>query len=227
MARLLYCQWNAAIIIVEDFKKLRAPQYPDPLRYAIMMFRPLANHNKKQNQPAQSVHHIEIKLRDINQLFNTMDPSPFHEKDLDADAEQFIVSWAQEFPRRDPLVLTIHLSPGGLQQPDAVVEQAVQHYFFYRAGLSRMEFRRLMRDGRISLGIGVVFLCACLILAEILGNHGNQTVSRIGREGLTIAGWVAMWRPLQIYLYDWWPLRRRWKIFEKMADMKVEIHHQG
>ena len=42
-------------------------------------------------------HRIEIKLRNLNQLFNTMDPSPFLEKDLDADAEEFIVNWAPNF----------------------------------------------------------------------------------------------------------------------------------
>ena len=37
-------------------------------------------------------HRIEIYLDRIEQLFNSMDPSPFHEKDLDRDAEEFIVS---------------------------------------------------------------------------------------------------------------------------------------
>ena len=45
-------------------------------------------------------HRIEIYLDRIEQLFNSMDPSPFHEKDLDRDAEEFIVSWAQEYPVR-------------------------------------------------------------------------------------------------------------------------------
>ena len=35
---------------------------------------------------------IEVKLTELNQLFNSMDPSPFHERDLDHDAEEFIVS---------------------------------------------------------------------------------------------------------------------------------------
>ena len=48
---------------------------------------------------------IEVRLRDLGQLFNTMDPSPFHEKDLDHDAEEFIESWAREFPADAPLVL--------------------------------------------------------------------------------------------------------------------------
>ncbi len=43
-------------------------------------------------------HTISLKLRDMNQLFNSMDPSPFIEKDLDDDAEEFIVSWAQNSP---------------------------------------------------------------------------------------------------------------------------------
>jgi hypothetical protein len=35
---------------------------------------------------------IEIKLQEFEQLFNTIDPSPFHEKDLDHDLEEFTVS---------------------------------------------------------------------------------------------------------------------------------------
>jgi hypothetical protein len=175
-----------------------------------------------------AAHRIEIKLRDINQLFNTMDASPFHEKDLDADAEEFIVSWAQEFPVHDPLVLAIHVSQeGSMRTPDVLIETAVHNYFSYRAGLSRLEFRRLMRDGRVSLLIGLVFLSLCLIIVGLLPGTRPQTMWLVPREGLVIAGWVAMWRPLQIYLYDWWPLRRRWKVFEKMGQMKIEIHRQG
>jgi hypothetical protein len=39
-------------------------------------------------------HTISLQLRDTNQLFNSMDPSPFIEKDLDDDAKEFIVSRA-------------------------------------------------------------------------------------------------------------------------------------
>jgi hypothetical protein len=178
----------------------------------------------RANSANPDSHLIEIKLRDINQLFNTMDPSPFHEKDLDADAEEFIISWAQEFPLRDPLVLKIHLSQADAARlPDALVEQAVQHYFSYRADLSRRDFRRLMREGRLSLLIGLVFLSICLTAGGFLSRISPLAVGKVIGEGLTILGWVAMWRPLQIYLYDWWPLRRRWKIFENLAVMKVEI----
>jgi hypothetical protein len=59
----------------------------------------------RKSRPQQ----VEISLRDMGQLFNTMDPAPFHEKDLDHDAEEFIVSWTREFPIPEPLVLVVHL----------------------------------------------------------------------------------------------------------------------
>ena len=34
---------------------------------------------------------------------------------------------------------------------------------------------------------------------------------------------VAMWRPMQIYLYDWWPLLRRSRIYAKLSHMPVEV----
>jgi hypothetical protein len=40
---------------------------------------------------------------------------------------------------------------------------------------------------------------------------------------MLIAGWVAMWRPLQIFLYDWWPLRRRNRVFGKLSAMPVLV----
>jgi hypothetical protein len=173
-------------------------------------------------------HRIEIKLRDLNQLFNTMDPSPFLEKDLDADAEEFIVNWAREFPLQEAVVLTVHVSPdAAIQTPDTLIEKAVQNYFRYRAKLSFMELRRLLREGRISLAIGLAFLTLCLASAGLLRGTGEQTMRDVAREGLTIVGWVAMWRPLEIYLYDWWPVLRRSRIFEKLGAMKVEIHRDA
>jgi hypothetical protein len=178
------------------------------------------SHGQNQSHP----HRIELKLREMSQLFNTMDPSPFHEKDLDRDAEEFIVSWAREFPLDEPVALVVHL--GALpqdQEPQPMIEQAVHHYFAYRVELNRREFRHLMQDGRRSLLTGLVFLAVCLTLSRFLVGSGAGTLSTFARESLAIAGWVAMWRPMEIYLYDWWPLRRRERILRKLSQMAVEV----
>ena len=180
------------------------------------------------SKPEHTPHRIELNLREIGQLFNTMDPAPFPEKDLDADAEEFILSWVMEFPMDEPVVIVIHLNEARMDQDlQSVVEQGVHHYFAYRARLNRLEFRQLLKEGQQSLLIGILFLAACLTASHAFGRNGDGTFRSLARESLTIAGWVAMWRPMQIYLYDWWPLRRRGKLYMKLSRMKVEVHRKS
>ena len=169
-------------------------------------------------------HRIEIFVDQIEQLFNSMDPSPFHERDLDHDAEEFIVSLAREFSANAPFVLIVHLNgPLERNMSPEMIEEAVRNYFAYRAKLNQLEFKRLLKQGRTSLIIGLLFLAACLFLSELMFRQDEGTLARIFRESLTIAGWVAMWGPMQIFLYDWWPLRRLGKIYQSLSRMPVEL----
>ena len=168
---------------------------------------------------------IQLKLRDISQLFNSLDPSPFNEKDLDHDAEEFIVSWARELNHQPELRLLLHLeNPPGPPLAVASICEAVRHYFAYRESISQLEFRQLLKQGRTSLLIGICFLVGCLLLSELIGHHTQSgAFSDIARESLTIGGWVAMWRPMEIYLYDWWPIKRRGALLAKLSRMQVDV----
>ncbi|MEI6862684.1 MAG: hypothetical protein WCL04_10590, partial [Verrucomicrobiota bacterium] len=132
---------------------------------------------------------IEVRLRELAQLFNSMDPSPFHERDLDADAEEFIVSWAREHATQRELELLIHLAvvPPADRGPGA--GEAVRHYFAVRSELKHREFRQLMRQGRFSLGVGLSFLTCCLALGALAGGmvaaRGHPTAADILKESLT------------------------------------------
>lgn len=149
------------------------------------------------------------------------------EKDLDDDAEEFIVSWAQEYSLDEPIRLRIHLDqwppePEG-QDARETIKNAVHHHFSHRAEITNLELKRLLNQGRTSLLIGAVFLSACLVASQMLVGRDVGTGAAILRESLTIAGWVAMWRPMQIYLYDWWPVRRRRRVYTKLSRMSVEV----
>ena len=172
-------------------------------------------------------HTISLKLRDTTQLFNSMDPSPFIEKDLDDDADEFIVSWAQEFSPNAPIKLRIHLDQWPAEDPKELIRTAVHNHFAHRAAITDLEFKRLLKQGRASLVIGLLFLAACLLLSRMLLGHAADTWAAVVRESLTIAGWVAMWRPMQIYLYDWWPLLRLRRTFTKLSHMPVELVQKG
>jgi len=166
---------------------------------------------------------IEVRLRELAQLFNMMDPSPFIDRDLDADAEEFIVSWARELNHKGELELVIHLAT--IPAPDRVAgtEEAVQNYFASRAKIKGAELRQLLRKGRVSLLIGLLFLAGCFGLGEVAHKALPSGWSEFTELGLHIVGWVAMWRPLEIYLYDWWPIRSDERLLERLARMKVRL----
>jgi len=166
---------------------------------------------------------IKLRLRELAQLFNSMDPSPFHDRDLDADAEEFIISWVNEAPHGDPIVLTLHLETIPPPGRAAEVEDAIRHYFGTRAEMKQREFRQLMRRGRMSLAVGLLFLSACIGISELLATLSKGTLPNLLKESITIGGWVAMWRPLEIYLYDWWPLRAEYKLLERLSHLDVRL----
>jgi hypothetical protein len=174
-------------------------------------------------KPSGSSARIELRLRELAQLFNSMDPSPFLDRDLDADAEEFIMSWAREHPKDREMELVIHLTTPPKPDRMAGVEEAVHHYFSMRAQMKQHEFQQLLRRGRLSLVIGLLFLAGCLFLSGFSDRLGSGTAANIVREGLMIVGWVAMWRPLEIYLYDWWPLRDELRLLQRLARMSVRL----
>ena len=134
-------------------------------------------------------HYISLELRDISQLFNSMDPSPFMEKDLDDDAEEFIVSWAQEFFAEAPIRLRIYLEQWPVEDPKELIKTAVHNHFTHRASITNLEFKRLLKQGRTSLFIALLFLSVCLLLSKALLGHQADTWAAVARESLTIAGW--------------------------------------
>ncbi|HZP61135.1 MAG TPA: hypothetical protein VFB27_12495 [Opitutaceae bacterium] len=173
-----------------------------------------------------AVHVIKIKLRELGQLFNSIDPSPFNERDLDHDAEEFIISWALEAPADADIKLVVHLA----QPPPATaaqVAESVQHYFRYRADITRNELRELFREGRSSLAVGLIFLAVCMVASQAVLGLGEGSWQSIVHEGLIITGWVAMWRPMQVYLYDWWPMHRRRRTYDKLGRISVELVAPG
>jgi hypothetical protein len=171
---------------------------------------------------------IEVRVGELKQLFNSIDPSPFHEKDLDPAAEEFIVSWAREARHDAPLALRVHLEgPRGSSHQEEMLHDAVREYFSSRARATRGRLRLLFRVGRVSLLIGIL----CLTLSVGLGGivEGLLEGRRVGlllRESLLIGGWVAMWRPLETFLYDWWPIRAEARLFDRLSAMPVRITYR-
>jgi hypothetical protein len=112
---------------------------------------------------------IEIRLREVRQLFHTLDPAPFHEKDLDDAAEHYLLEACREAGTRRPLRLVVHLPLLEAQSEAArTLPDAVHNYFAYRERQLRTDMLRLIHNGGISFLIGLVFLIGCLLLRRWL-----------------------------------------------------------
>ena len=169
---------------------------------------------------------IEMRLRTVMQIFNSLDPSPFHEKDLDPDAEAYITEMVQDFPLAQPMKVVIHLPCKESECEEArTLEPAIQHHFGYLEASAARELRLKFRQGRVSLGIGIAFLVAMGIVSTLIAPFTQHGFLAWVNGGLLIVSWVAMWEPVNIFLYGWWPLRRKQRIFQKISLMPVEVRH--
>ncbi|MCC6870023.1 MAG: hypothetical protein IT522_14490 [Burkholderiales bacterium] len=172
---------------------------------------------------AESV--LELQVGQLRQLFNAMDPAPFRERDLDPNAEAYIVDWAHEVDRRSPLALDVNLTQeAATDEGRGLLRDAIHTYFRERAASKRRELKRRFRHGRLSLVIGLAFAGAAILAGEFLAGFASEERYKIViTETFVIGGWVALWEPIQIFLYDWWPIRGEAKLFDRLAAMRVDV----
>lgn len=174
-------------------------------------------------------HIIDVRIQTLPQLFDSMDPSPFIAQDLDDDAQQYIVASARELSPRLPLALAIHLTKPA-ESPEEIRDagEAIREHFLRQSGYASLQLSQLIHRGWISLAIGLAFLSAALTASAALSKWAEVSiVADIFREGFLICGWVAMWRPIEIFLYDWWPIRGERRTFDRLGRMPVQIIYEG
>lgn len=169
---------------------------------------------------------IDLNVRHSRQLFDGRDPAPFRERDLDEDVVDYLMSAAQEIPWKQPLriVVTISEEPEPRLAADVIAE-AVREHFLHEREQIRRRFGEHVRRARTFLAMGLLFLVLFLTLAELTASLPPGPLREILREGLVITGWVAMWRPLEALLYDWWPLVDERRHVSRVLDAPVSIHH--
>jgi hypothetical protein len=167
---------------------------------------------------------IDLTVRYSRQLFDMRDPAPFHERDLDDDAAAYLLGAAQEIPRRRPLAIAVLITEEpDPRMPSTLIQEAVRAHFVHTVEQIERRLREHVRRGQLALGVGLCVLVTFLGLAGLTGSLAPGMVRDILREGLVITGWVAMWRPLDVLLYDWWPLMDERRQARRLLDAPVTV----
>ena len=175
---------------------------------------------------SERAHHIEIKIKDVNQLFNSLDPSPFLEKDLDDDAFEYIVSSVSEHPLKTKQKIIVYL-PKSVHKKISEIEikRAIHNFFEYKMILAERGIKLKLKEGQFSFIVGLTFLISCLLVGEYIQGLAQSMWTYIAFEGLLIGGWVAMWKPISDVLYEWWPIWKEKKIYKKISEMDIEFRY--
>jgi hypothetical protein len=168
---------------------------------------------------------IAVRIASLSQLFNSLDPFPFQERDLDKNAEEFIAGWARELPRAEPIHIMLHLPAAEAQKPECEeVGEALRKYFAYRAEVTQRDLNELFRTAQRALSIGMSVLAVGLLSTQFITSQlGESGFARYFQEGVIIMSWVANWKPMEMLLYDWWPVLRTRNLYRRLSNATVEI----
>jgi hypothetical protein len=171
---------------------------------------------------------IDINVKQSRQLFDGRDPAPFRERDLDEDAVAYLLGATQEISRKKPLkiVVTISEETDPSVGPD-VLEEGVRRHFLYEREQVERRLHEHVRRGRTILAVGFTVLFVFLTLAELVASLPDWPTLGILREGFVIIGWVAMWRPVEVLLYDWWPLIDERRQIDRILEASISVRYKA
>jgi hypothetical protein len=174
---------------------------------------------------AQGRHYdITLHLDNLGQFFTVPEPDPFVPRARFDSGIETIIGELKPKALIRKVRTTIVLPPDQIT-PDAEtrLREALAQYCGHHIRQNRQDLISLRWQGIKALQNGLIFLGACLLLSTLFGNAETlqEWVRRLGSEGFLIAGWVSLWHPIEILLYEWWPFSRQIRIHESIMQMDI------
>jgi hypothetical protein len=153
-------------------------------------------------------------------MLNSLDPSPFWDRDLDRAAAEFIEDEFSDKKSSGVWHLHVHTHAGTQSARD--LQMAVENYYGRLAASARRALREHMWMTELALLGGIAIFLACMGARTLLKGALGILPPILG-EGLIILAWLALWRPAESLVYGWIPLYRKRRLFERLADVRVSL----
>jgi hypothetical protein len=163
---------------------------------------------------------VDVRITSIEQLFDNRDPAPFRERDLDPDLVEYLLAAGEDLAPHEAFRMVFWLARPC--QPGEI-ELAFRAHFEYELDRLERRRRRQRRTGVVALLLAAVLLVALLSLAQLVASLIPGSVGAALREGLVIASWVVMWRPVEILIYDWIPVRRERRVMQRLLAAPIDV----
>jgi len=181
---------------------------------------PVTNAPRRRNASAT----IDIRLDRADQLFHALDPHARLHRHIDERIEQFVIEEARRLPRRAPIRVRLFVENEEAQAAGRTdAGRALRAHFAYRARLENENLHDLLLRGAFSLAVGMLVLAICLRIGPWIGSYTKETTGNFVDTAFQIIGWAANWRPVEIFLYDWWPVAEDRRLYRRLAGAHVEL----
>jgi hypothetical protein len=164
---------------------------------------------------------IALRVESPRALLPWYEPSAGGEGALCADLAAHLLAQVKNARKGTVFVLRVEVPGGAASGVEATLRAGLRA----SAANERIALRELFRWGRRVLAVGLIVLTVCLTIA-IYGQEVLPGVALplIVKEGMKIIGWAAMWKPTEMFFYDWMPMVRRRQLLEKLAESRIEVH---
>jgi hypothetical protein len=163
---------------------------------------------------------IDVRTAAIENVFDLRDPAPFRNRDLDPTLRDYLVDSAEDLLSQKGLLIVFWLeNPCEMKQ----LEEPVRAHFSYE--LERLTRNRLreVRMGFMSLVIAFFLITLFTAASQLVGHQLTSTLGTALKEALIISGWVLLWRPIEVLVYDGLPWRRTRKILNKLIHARIDV----
>lgn len=163
---------------------------------------------------------VDVRVPAIENLFDKRDPAPFRERDLDPSLREYLVESTEDLLSRGPPRLVFWL-----EKPceKAALEEPVRAHFNYELERLVRSRRREVRMGYVALLIAFALITLFISLAQLVPKELTTSFGAALKETLIISGWVLLWRPVEVLIYDGLPWRRRRAVLRNVLAAPIEV----
>jgi hypothetical protein len=142
---------------------------------------------------------------------------------LHPDVEEYIVHEAEKSRRNSAFHIAIQIAeetPSNTPQITSIIHK----HFESKHEQENHQMNKILTLGLTSLCVGFAFLVVMFLITKTFMALLPENALMITlRELFIILGWVALWRPAELLLYEWRPHKRNAKLFDKLAKCDVQV----
>jgi len=164
---------------------------------------------------------ISLAISSVDGLLDAAG-SPVIQPHIHPDASAWILDEAREHPTKAGYLLEVCVPTADLARSEEV-ESAIQSFFQSQAQCADREFREVLGKGLASLVRAILVVAGLVILAEFLQSLGTGRFYELLGESLVIIGWVTLWAPLDLLLFERHRIRRRRNTAQRLSTAKVTL----